>query len=82
MFDQHDARAALAGDGGAHHAGGTGTDDGDVEVGRGAVRQGVRSALWGTGVSPEATRRLGRGLQRADEALAATASARSSERLR
>ena len=32
MFDQHDARAALACDGRAHHAGGPGADDGNIEA--------------------------------------------------
>ncbi len=32
MFDQHDARAALAGNRRAHHAGGPGADDGDIEA--------------------------------------------------
>ena len=33
MVDQHDRTAALAGSCGAHHAGGTCADDGDIEFG-------------------------------------------------
>jgi hypothetical protein len=47
MIDQYDARAALAGDGRAHHAGRTRADDGDVVVVEFSMRQGDPASLSG-----------------------------------